>query len=71
MRTLKNKKPSPRNVTTLPLNNLQILLICEVDEMWSFVGNKKMTALVVVCMGAAFEVDYRSCIWLSKQENAA
>ncbi|MBC3382239.1 IS1 family transposase [Serratia fonticola] len=35
------KKLSPRCVTTLPLDNLQIQLICEVDEMWSFVGNKK------------------------------
>ncbi|QAX78710.1 IS1 family transposase [Yersinia hibernica] len=35
------KKLSPRVVTTLPLDNLQIQLICEVDEMWSFVGNKK------------------------------
>ncbi|HCJ9454240.1 TPA: IS1 family transposase [Escherichia coli] len=35
------KKLSPRNVTTLPLDNLQIQLICEVDEMWSFIGNKK------------------------------
>ncbi|MGL9750838.1 MAG: IS1 family transposase [Symbiopectobacterium sp.] len=25
----------------MPLDNLQIQLICEVDEMWSFVGNKK------------------------------
>ncbi|MGL9751569.1 MAG: IS1 family transposase [Symbiopectobacterium sp.] len=39
VRTLKNG--SPRNVTTLPLDNLQIQLICEVDEMWSFVDNKK------------------------------
>ena len=28
-------------MTTLPLDNLKIQLICEVDEMWSFVGNKK------------------------------
>ncbi|ENF4439120.1 IS1 family transposase, partial [Salmonella enterica subsp. enterica serovar Anatum] len=35
------KKLSPRCVTTHPLDNLQIQLICEVDEMWSFVGNKK------------------------------
>nr|UNJ79703.1 Mobile element protein [Morganella morganii] len=28
-------------MTNLPLNNLQILLICEVDEMQSFIGNKK------------------------------
>ncbi len=28
-------------MTSLPLNNLQIQLICEVDEMWSFIGNKK------------------------------
>lgn len=39
VRTL--KKLSPRNVTTLSLDNLQVQLICEVDEMWSFVGNKK------------------------------
>ncbi|MGL9751110.1 MAG: IS1 family transposase [Symbiopectobacterium sp.] len=39
LRTLKNG--SPRNVTTLPLDNLQIQLICEVDEMRSFVSNKK------------------------------
>ncbi|AYN25535.1 IS1 family transposase (plasmid) [Buttiauxella sp. 3AFRM03] len=35
------KKLSPQNVTFLPLGNLKIQLICEVDEMWSFVGNKK------------------------------
>jgi len=28
-------------VTTLPPDNQQIQLICEVDEMWSFVGNKR------------------------------
>ncbi|WP_291970399.1 IS1 family transposase [Candidatus Symbiopectobacterium sp.] len=39
VRTL--KKLSPRNVTTQPLDNLQIQLICEVDEMWSFIGNKE------------------------------
>ncbi|MDF7679644.1 IS1 family transposase [Enterobacteriaceae bacterium ESL0689] len=39
VRTLKN--PAPRCVTTLPLDNLQIQLICEVDEMWSFAGSKK------------------------------
>ncbi|MGL9734861.1 MAG: IS1 family transposase [Symbiopectobacterium sp.] len=40
--------------------------------MWSFVGKRcghllatKTTALAVVCMGAVFEADYRSCIWLS------
>ncbi|CEF30627.1 hypothetical protein XNW1_2720005 [Xenorhabdus nematophila str. Websteri] len=35
------KKLRPRWVTTLPLDNLEIQLICEVDEMWSFVSNKK------------------------------
>ncbi|WMV72050.1 IS1 family transposase [Xenorhabdus griffiniae] len=35
------KKLSPRCVTTLPLEQVEIELICEVDEMWSFVGNKK------------------------------
>lgn len=35
------KKLLPRCVTTLPLDNLQIQLIWEVDEMWSFVGNMK------------------------------
>ncbi|WP_157879484.1 IS1 family transposase [Xenorhabdus poinarii] len=35
------KKLRPRWVTALPLDNLEIQLVCEVDEMWSFVGNKK------------------------------
>lgn len=35
------KKLTPRQVTPLPLDNLHIQLICEVDEMWSFVDNKK------------------------------
>ncbi len=34
-------KLSPRCVATLPPDNPLIQLICEVDEMWSFVGNKK------------------------------
>lgn len=34
-------KLSPRCVAKLPLDNPLIQLICEVDEMWSFVGNKK------------------------------
>lgn len=39
VRTL--KKLSPRQVTFLPLDNLHIELLCEVDEQWSFVANKK------------------------------
>ncbi|WP_157104611.1 IS1 family transposase [Xenorhabdus hominickii] len=35
------KKLTPRNVTTLPLDGNNIQLICEIDEQWSFVGNKK------------------------------
>lgn len=35
------KKLAPRCITALPLDNLRIQLICEVDEMWSFIGNKK------------------------------
>ncbi|MDE9537301.1 IS1 family transposase, partial [Xenorhabdus bovienii] len=35
------KKLRPRNVTTLPLDGKNIQLICEIDEQWSFVGNKK------------------------------
>ncbi|WP_245737445.1 IS1 family transposase, partial [Xenorhabdus japonica] len=35
------KKRKPRCVTTLPLDNVNVQLICEVDEVWSFVGNKK------------------------------
>ncbi|MEQ1962163.1 IS1 family transposase [Xenorhabdus khoisanae] len=35
------KKLKPRCVTTLPLDNINVQLICEVDEMGSFVGNKK------------------------------
>ncbi|WP_275075211.1 IS1 family transposase [Providencia rettgeri] len=35
------KKLSPRQVTSLPLDNLHIELLCEVDEQWSFVANKK------------------------------
>ncbi|WP_187655748.1 IS1 family transposase, partial [Xenorhabdus sp. PB62.4] len=35
------KKLKPRCVTTLPLENVNVQLICEVDEIWSFVGNKK------------------------------
>ncbi|MDC9624088.1 IS1 family transposase [Xenorhabdus sp. XENO-7] len=35
------KKLNPRNVTTLPLEGSDIQLICELDEQWSFVGNKK------------------------------
>ncbi|EAW1231035.1 IS1 family transposase [Salmonella enterica] len=35
------KKLAPRYVTKLPLDYLQIQLICEVNEMWSFISNKK------------------------------
>ncbi|MDC9596692.1 IS1 family transposase [Xenorhabdus anantnagensis] len=35
------KKLSPRCVTTLPLEQVEIQLIGEVDEMGSFIGNKK------------------------------
>ncbi|MEQ5434099.1 IS1 family transposase [Providencia huaxiensis] len=35
------KKLSPRQVTSLPLDNLHIELLCEVDEQWPFVANKK------------------------------
>ncbi|MEZ8193076.1 IS1 family transposase [Vibrio splendidus] len=35
------KKLSPRQVTTIPFDIANIELICEVDEQWSFVGNKK------------------------------
>ncbi|WP_143827617.1 IS1 family transposase [Xenorhabdus bovienii] len=39
MKTLKNLRP--RNVTTLPLAECGIQIVCEIDEQWSFVGNKK------------------------------
>ncbi|MGF7484006.1 IS1 family transposase [Providencia sp. SP181] len=35
------KKLLPRQVTSLRLDNLHIELLCEVDEQWSFVANKK------------------------------
>ncbi|MDE1485752.1 IS1 family transposase [Xenorhabdus bovienii] len=35
------KKLTPRHVTTLPLEGKNIQLICEIDEQWSFVGNKQ------------------------------
>ncbi|MCG6273264.1 IS1 family transposase [Vibrio vulnificus] len=35
------KKLTPRCVTTLPLDKVEVQLICEVDEQWSFVGSKK------------------------------
>ncbi|MGF1742784.1 IS1 family transposase [Vibrio profundum] len=35
------KKLQPRQVTTTPFDAANIELICEVDEQWSFVGNKK------------------------------
>ncbi|WP_155271211.1 IS1 family transposase [Xenorhabdus bovienii] len=35
------KKLKPRCVTTLPLDKVNVQLICDVDEVWSFVGNKK------------------------------
>ncbi|WP_208612550.1 IS1 family transposase [Xenorhabdus vietnamensis] len=35
------KKLTPRQVTTLPLTGSEIHLVCEIDEQWSFVGNKK------------------------------
>ncbi|MEI8671034.1 IS1 family transposase [Vibrio sp. SA48] len=35
------KKLSPRQVTSIPFDRANITLICEVDEQWSFVGNKK------------------------------
>ncbi|MCP9267030.1 IS1 family transposase [Xenorhabdus sp. XENO-1] len=35
------KKLEPRQVTTLPLAGSDIHIICEIDEQWSFVGNKK------------------------------
>ncbi|MGF7483996.1 IS1 family transposase [Providencia sp. SP181] len=35
------KKLLPRQVTSLRLDNLHIELLCEVDELWSFVANKK------------------------------
>ncbi|WFQ80061.1 IS1 family transposase [Xenorhabdus sp. SF857] len=35
------KKLEPRQVTTLPLAANNIHIICEIDEQWSFVGNKK------------------------------
>ncbi|MGR5377210.1 IS1 family transposase [Vibrio harveyi] len=35
------KKLSPRQVTSIPFDRENITLICEVDEQWSFVGNKK------------------------------
>ncbi|WP_099137728.1 IS1 family transposase [Xenorhabdus innexi] len=35
------KKLQPRCVTTLPLGKVELEFICEVDEMGSFVGNKK------------------------------
>ncbi len=35
------KKLEPRQVTTLPFTGNDIDIICEVDEQWSFVGNKK------------------------------
>ncbi|WP_420497883.1 IS1 family transposase [Xenorhabdus khoisanae] len=34
------KKLNPRNVTTLPLEDSDIQIICEIDEQWSFVGCK-------------------------------
>ncbi|EHK2862681.1 IS1 family transposase [Vibrio parahaemolyticus] len=35
------KKLSPRQVTSIPFDKANIELICEVDEQWSFVSNKK------------------------------
>ncbi len=35
------KKLQPRCVTTLPLGEVEIEFVCKVDEIWSFVGNKK------------------------------
>ncbi|MDC9623944.1 IS1 family transposase [Xenorhabdus sp. XENO-7] len=34
-------KLEPRQVTTRPLAGSEIHIICEIDEQWSFVGNKK------------------------------
>ncbi|WP_086004392.1 IS1 family transposase [Photobacterium marinum] len=39
LRTL--KKFQPRQVTLVPFDKAEIELICEVDEQWSFVQNKK------------------------------
>ena len=35
------KKLSPLTVTKLPFENARVKILCEVDEQWSFVGNKK------------------------------
>lgn len=68
VRTL--KKLSPWSVTTLPLDNLQIQLICDVDEMGVVYWQQKTPALVIVRMGATVETDYRPYFRFMKQENA-
>ncbi|WP_354007591.1 IS1 family transposase [Endozoicomonas lisbonensis] len=35
------KKLVPRQVTSLPFDNEELVLICQMDEQWSYVGNKK------------------------------
>ncbi|MET4692972.1 insertion element IS1 protein InsB [Endozoicomonas sp. NE40] len=35
------KKLVPPQVTQLPFDNEELVLICQMDEQWSYVGNKK------------------------------
>ena len=35
------KKLAPPKVTSLPFDNEDLVLICQMDEQWSYVGNKK------------------------------
>ena len=34
-------KPAPPQVTSLPFDNEEPVLICQMDKQWSYVGNKK------------------------------
>lgn len=51
MRSFALEKLSPRQVTSLPLDNLHIELLCEVDEQWFFVANEKQQC----CLWYAWE----------------
>ena len=47
------KKLSPLTVTKLPFENARVQILCEVDEQWSFVGNKKTQRWLFYARGAS------------------